>query len=232
MIETRQLALELPHRPALTRADFVVGAANEAAIAMVDAFPHWPNRVAVLVGPAGSGKTHLAAVWREASGATEIAASDLAAADLGSLLATGAVLVEDIHSDGVDATALFHLINLVREREAFALLTSRVAPAELDVALPDLRSRLRAAVPVELAAPDDALLARVIVKLFADRQLPVDAGLVEFLGRRMERSLGAANRIVAELDAAALAAGRPVTRQLAAQVLGRQDADEADAEGL
>ncbi len=232
MIETRQLALELPHRPALTRADFVVGAANESAMAMVDAFPQWPNRVAVLIGPAGSGKTHLAAVWREASGAAEIAARDLGAADLGSLLASGAVLVEDIHSDGVDATALFHLINLVREREAFALLTSRVAPAELDVALPDLRSRLRAAVPVELAAPDDALLAHVIVKLFADRQLPVDAGLVDYLGRRMERSLGAANRIVAELDAAALAAGRPVTRQLAAQVLGRHDADEAGAEGL
>jgi chromosomal replication initiation ATPase DnaA len=229
MTEARQLALDWPHRPALTRADFVVGAANEAAIAMIDAFPRWPNRVAVLVGPPGSGKTHLASIWREASGAREIAARDLGRADLGSLLATGAVLVEGIDADEVSPTALFHLLNLVREREAFALLTSRIAPAALDFPLADLRSRLRAAVPVELEAPDDALLTQVVAKLFADRQLPVDAGLIDYLGRRMERSLEAANRIVAALDAEALAAGRPVTRQLAAQVLAREDVDEAPA---
>ncbi len=229
MTETRQLALEWPHRPALTRADFVVGAANEAAIAMIDAFPNWPNRVAVLVGPPGSGKTHLASIWREASDAREIAAHDLGRVDLGNLLATGSVLVEAIDAADVSPTALFHLLNLVREREGHALLTSRIAPAELDYPLADLRSRLRAAVPVVLEAPDDALLAHVVVKLFADRQLPVDAGLVEYLCRRMERSLEAADRIVAALDAAALAAGRPITRQLAAQVLAREGVDEATA---
>ena len=226
MTEPRQLALEWPHQQALTRADFVVGAANEAAMAMIDAFPHWPNRVAVLVGPPGSGKSHLAAIWCAASGAREIAAADLRSADLAGLLATGAVVVEDIDAPGVDPTALFHLINLVREREAFALMTSHIAPAELDFPLADLRSRLRAAVPVALEAPDDALLAKVIVKLFADRQLPIDAGLVEFLSRRMERSLEAAGRLVAALDAAALAAGRPVTRQLAAQVLAGVGGEE------
>ncbi len=226
MTDTRQLALEWPHRPALTRADFVVGAANEAAIAMIDGFPHWPNRVAVLIGPPGSGKTHLASIWREASGAREIAAQDLAGADLSGLLATGAVLVEGIDAENVSPTSLFHLLNLVREREGYALLTSRVAPAELLFPLADLRSRLRAAVPVVLEAPDDALLAQVVVKLFADRQLPVDAGLIDYLSRRMERSLEAANRLVAALDAAALAAGRPVTRQLAAQVLAREDVDD------
>ncbi|WP_073052635.1 DnaA ATPase domain-containing protein [Kaistia soli] len=226
MSETRQLALELPHPPALTRADFIVGAANEAAIAMIDRYPAWPNRVAILVGPPGSGKTHLAAIWRESSGAAEVGARDLGTADLGALLASGAVLVEDIHAPETDPTALFHLLNLVREREAHALLTSRVLPAELAFVLPDLRSRLRAAVPVGLDAPDDALLAQVIVKLFADRQLPVDASLVDYLSRRIERSLEAAGRIVAALDAEALAAGRPLTRQLAAQVLARIEGEE------
>ncbi|HWJ72999.1 MAG TPA: DnaA/Hda family protein [Kaistia sp.] len=227
MNESRQLALELPHPPALTRADFVVGAANQAAVAMIDRYPDWPNRVAVLVGPPGSGKTHLAAIWRETSHAAEIAARDLGSADLGALLASGAVLVEDIHAPETDQTALFHLINLVRESEAHALLTSRMRPVELAFDLPDLRSRLRAAVPVELEAPDDALLAQVIVKLFADRQLPVDASLVDYLSRRIERSLQAAGEVVAALDAEALAAGRPVTRQLAAQVLAHLAGEES-----
>lgn len=226
MTETRQLALELPHRPGLSRADFVEGAANGAALAMVERWPDWPNRIAMLVGPAGSGKTHLSAIWRERSGAKEIAASALRDADLDALVAGGAVLVEDIHAGDVEETALFHLINLVRERDGHALLTSRLAPAELPFELADLRSRLRAAVPVTLLAPDDELLARVIVKLFADRQLPVEASLVDFLSLRMERSLEAANRIVAALDAEALAVGRPISRQLAARVLARAAGEE------
>lgn len=226
MTEARQLALALPHPPALTEADFVVGDSNAAAVAMVERYPAWPNPVAMLIGPKGSGKTHLATIWRERSGATEIRGDALAGADLAALLAGGAVLVEDIDGEGVDATALFHLLNLVREMRGFALLTSRVAAADLSFALPDLRSRLRAAFPVLLEEPDDALLAKVVVKLFADRQLEVDANLVAFLARRMERSLEFAARLVAALDAESLASGKPVTRPLATRVLAMMDGSE------
>ncbi|MCX5493259.1 DnaA/Hda family protein [Kaistia dalseonensis] len=226
----RQLALTLPHMAALTRADFLVGSANEAAVHLIDRFPDWPNRVALLIGPVGSGKTHLGQIWREASGASEIAARDLGRADFDALFASGRVLVEDLHAGPVDQAALFHFLNLVREREAHALLTSRESPAALGFSLPDLASRLRAAVPVVLQEPDDELLARVIVKLFADRQIAVDPPLVDFIRRRMDRSLESANRLVALLDQEALAAGRPITRQLAANVLARElgEAPESD----
>lgn len=219
MTEARQLALELPHSPALSAADFVIGDTNAAAAAMIERYPAWPNRVALLVGPTGSGKTHLAAVWRERSGASLVRGDALGTADLPALVLSGAVAVEDIDAAAVDETALFHLLNLVRETGGFALLTSRVAASDLAFGLPDLRSRLRAAFPVLLAEPDDALLAKIVVKLFADRQLPVDAGLVAFLARRMERSFDFAARLVAALDAESLATGRPLTRALATRVL-------------
>ncbi|WEK48634.1 MAG: DnaA/Hda family protein [Candidatus Kaistia colombiensis] len=224
----RQLPLSLPHSAAMTRADFIVGRANQPAVALIDRFPDWPNPVALLVGPVGSGKTHLGQIWKAATGAVEIAARDLATAGLDELVHANPVLVEDLHDEGVSQPALFHLFNLVRERRASALLTSRKPLHALNFDLPDLASRLRAALPVELQEPDDELLARVIVKLFADRQVTVDPAVIDFISHRMERSLGAANRLVDLLDHEALAAGRPITRQLAATVLSREAGDEPE----
>lgn len=224
----RQLPLSLPHSAAMTRADFVVGRANESAVALVDRHPDWPNPVAVLVGPVGSGKTHLGQIWKTAAGAVEIAARDLATASLDGVVGNSPVLVEDLHEDGVSQPALFHLLNLVRERGASVLLTSRIPVSALQFDLPDLASRLRAAVPAELSEPEDDLLARVIFKLFTDRQLAVDPAVVDFISQRMERSLGAANRLVELLDREALAAGRPISRHLAAAVLAREAGDEPE----
>jgi chromosomal replication initiation ATPase DnaA len=214
----RQLPLSLPHRAAMTRADFLAGESNRAAIAAVDAWPHWPTPVTLIVGPPGSGKSHLVEIWRTASGAV-VAAADRPG-DVEALASAGAVAVEDLH-DRPDERALFHLINRAGERGAALLLTSRKWPSALPLALPDLKSRLRAARPVELAAPDDVLLRQVLLKLFADRQLAVDPQVVEVIAQRMERSLAAAGAIVEALDREALAEGAPITRRMAVSVLSR-----------
>ena len=215
----RQLPLNLTHRAAMSRADYLTGAANRAAIALIDGWPAWPDRVVLLSGPAGSGKTHLVEIWRTASGATVRAANALG--DVEALVGAGAVAVEDLHAGPLDEAGLFHLINLGVERRVPLLMTSRQPVGGLPVRLPDLASRLRAARPVELGAPDDALLRLVLVKLFADRQITVEASVIETIVRRMERSLEAANRIVDELDREALAGGRAISRRLAAETLAR-----------
>jgi len=211
----RQLPLDLPHRAALERADFLVGAANEAAIRIIDRWPQWPERGVLLAGPVGAGKSHLVEIWRAASGARVVTAGEVRGA-LAGLPEGGAIAVEDLHAGRLDEAALFHLLNLAAERRAAVLITTRVWPAALPVRLPDLASRLRAMQPVEIAEPDDELLRRVLTKLFADRQLDVDPGVVDFMALRIERSLAAAGALVARLDRDALAAGRPVTRRLAA----------------
>jgi len=215
----RQLALGLPHRAALSRADFLVGEANRAAVALIDRWPLWPEAGVFLAGPAGSGKSHLVEIWRRASEAAVLSASALDGRAAEAAGSAAAVAVEDLHAGDLDEAALFHLLNLARERRTAVLLTSRLARAALAVRLADLASRLRALHPAGLAAPDDDLLRRVLVKLFADRQLAVEAAVIDFLVLRMERSLEAANILVARLDEEALAAGRPVTRRLAAEAL-------------
>lgn len=215
-----QLPLDLPHRIALGREDFLVGVANQVAVALVDSWPDWPTPVAMLVGPDGSGKTHLAEVWRTAAGAISINAADLAKASLPDLVATRAVVVEDVDELPQEAeTNLFHLINMVKEEQGHLLLTSKVGPAKLTVKLADLASRLRAAVTAELGMPDDSLLAAVLQKLFQDRQLPVPEATLRYMAMHMDRSIAGAQTLVAAIDRAALAGKRRITVPFVAEVL-------------
>lgn len=218
-VQPRQLALALPHAERLTRDDFLEGPANEAGLALIDSWPDWPNRIMLLVGPEGSGKSHLASIWAELSGARSTSAYALTAEAVPGALATGALVVDDLKPQGFDERALFHLVNLARQDEAYVLMTARIPPAAFEVELRDLRSRLRAVPVVTLLPPDDLLLRALIVKFCADRQLAMDESVVSYLTSRIERSYTAARQAVELLDTEALRLGRPVTRALAAELL-------------
>ena len=218
-VQPRQLAFALPHAESLTRDNFLEGPANAAGLALVDSWPDWPNRVMLLVGPEGSGKSHLAAIWAEQAGARSISAHALTAAAVPGALATGALVVEDLKSPDLDERALFHLMNLAREDAAFILITARAPLTTLEIELRDLRSRLRAVPTVSLLPPDDQLFRALIVKFCADRQLTVDETVVSYLASRIERSYAAVRQAVELLDSEALRLGRPVTRALAADLL-------------
>jgi chromosomal replication initiation ATPase DnaA len=213
---TRQLAFDLPGQEALTRADFFVSPSNALALQTVETWHDWPQGKLLLVGPAGSGKTHLAHVWSALAGAPILPAEALATTDLAAL-AGRSVVVENADRIGPAEAQLFHLHNLVTTGGAL-LLTARTPPRDWGLGLPDLISRMQATPIAQLHAPDDALLSAVLVKLFADRQVTVPANLIPYLISRMPRSIGAARRLVAVLDACALAAGRPITRALAVEL--------------
>ncbi len=214
----RQLVLALDHAVSFAREDFLRGPSNATALTLIERWPDWPDRLVALIGPQGSGKSHLAAIWAEATGARVLAAKLLEETDLPGALATGALVVEDLEPDGLDERALFHLINLAREESAYVLLTARASPAGFPVTIRDLASRLRALPSVALTAPDDALLRSLIVKLAADRQLSVDEALVTYLANRIERSFTGVRAAVARLDEEAMRQHRPVTRALAAEL--------------
>jgi len=214
----RQLALALPHAESFAREDFLEGTSNADALAMIEAWPDWPGKVLALVGPEGAGKSHLAAIWAENAGARRVSARALGEVKPLEELATGALVIEDAAAP-LDERALFHLLNLTREEDASLLITARTAPAQWDIALPDLASRLRAIPVVTLSAPDEALLRALLVKLFTDRQLSVDEALISYLVTRIERSFAAARAVVGMLDREALRRQGRVTRALAAELL-------------
>jgi len=195
----RQLALPLPHRTALGREDFLVAPCNAAAVAWLDRWPDWPMGGLAVWGPAGCGKSHLGEVWRARAGADHLLLDEADRID--------------------DERALLHRLNYVRERGLATLLLAREPPSRWSVGLADLRSRLLALPAVAVGGPDDALLAAVLAKLFADRGVAVGDDVISFLLARMERTFAAAGRLAEALDRAALAERRPVTLPLARRVL-------------
>ena len=202
MAEQRLLDISLPRRRAFEKSDFYVSASNGIALAMVEAWEGWPNRQLLLTGPEGAGKTHLAHVWMQATGAERVNAAKLMDGDVAALASIGAVVVEDVDkapSVGSE-TALFHLMNLARAEGAALFLTARVKPSEITLTIRDLASRLSGLTHVAIEAPDEALMQDIIIKQFRDRHLIVAKPVVAFLARRIERSAKAAAEIVDQLD--------------------------------
>lgn len=217
-----QLVLEFDHRPSLGGDDFLVAPCNKEAVGWLDRWQDWPGPALVIYGPAGCGKSHLGQVFLAQSEGIMISPKMLLGDDPPSLLGDApACLVEDAE-DLVGAQcekALFHLYNWCREENRRLLLSATNAPSRWPIILPDLGSRIRAAVAVEIGTPDDALITAVMVKQFADRQLVIDGDVVAFVQARMERSFAFIRALVETADTMALAEHRAITVPLMRRVL-------------
>jgi len=234
-VTPQQLPLALESATGYSIDDFVVTDANRTAFDMLECWPYWPSPIAVLTGCQGSGKSHLAAVWAAQSFAMRFDRMRLEPAI--EVASRGVpVLLEDMATDCFDETGLFHLINTVRQGrvgfpQSSLLMTSQSRPANWQVRLPDLASRLKAILLMEISSPDDILLDAVITKLFADRQLVIEPWLVHYIVRRMERSLSKAAEFVRLVDRATLEQKSRVTRHLVVDVLAHMQAETSDTAG-
>ena len=220
-----QLALDFDHRPSLGGEDFLVAPQNAEAVRWLDAWPDWPGPALVIFGPGGSGKTHLAQVFEAKSNARRVTPAELRESQPPAYLGDApAAILED--ADGVcgpggenSEEAVLHLYNHLAESGRHLMLTAKQPPARWGIGLKDLASRLNTASQAGIGAPDDALIAAVLVKQFADRQLKIDADVISFMLTRMERSFEAARSMVAAIDALALSQRRNITLPLVRQVL-------------
>lgn len=216
-MSSSQIPLSLPHETSFARVDFMTAPCNEAAVRQMDLWPGWPHAVMALVGPEGSGKSHLASDWAARAGARrftpQMPADSLAGGDPVPLL------IEDADRGAYAEDTVLHVYNWVRETGQTLLLTARTAPTRWPVRLPDLRSRLSTVPVMEIGPPDDTLLALLLAKLFADRQLAVAPDVVTYLLPRMERRFDFAHRLVALMDSRALSSKRAITIPLARDCL-------------
>lgn len=213
----RQYHLPLPQREAMGLEDFLPSSANEAAVQwLITRTPgEWPGHALILWGPEGSGKTHLLSIWSEKMGAKPVRPCDEALA----LVVDGAppaaaFIFDDADQIAGDAEAeewLQHFYNATKAANLPLLMAASKAPAAWGLRLRDIETRLKSCPAVELLAPDDELMRGLLMKLFADRQLMVDPGVVDYLAARLERTGTALQSAVAQLDEAALETGRKIS---------------------
>ena len=222
-----QLTLELGHTPAQGEADFLVGEGNALAHGRIMAFPHWPDPVTLVTGPAKSGKSHLARIFADRSGARFAGIADLEflATEGGTL----PVIVEDVDRLEYDEAGLFHLLNQSMRQQRPLLLTAREDVANWPLATDDVRSRVRRATAYALELTDDIQLSQMFVKLFGDRQIRVDPKIIGYLVARMERSAEEVVTLADLMDRLALAKGTAITRSIAADALNRRRLARGDA---
>lgn len=208
----RQLSLKLRRPASYARAEFIHSETNREALKALDDWPAWHGGCLAMVGPEGSGKTHLAMEWagRVKAAVLRPNCTDVAAAH------GRPVLMED--AERAHPETLFHLINMAGAGGGL-LLTSRTHPRTWPAELPDLRSRLNALHVAEIGEPDDVVLEGVLRKFFRERNIKPAEEVYPYLMRRIERSIRMAREIVSRLDEAADAEERDITRALARQIL-------------
>jgi chromosomal replication initiation ATPase DnaA len=217
-----QLVFDLPVETAFGRDDFFTSAANSEAVSAIENWREWPLGKLVLAGPAGAGKSHLAQIWTEISGGSVLDAS----ADWSVGGVSGLVCVENLHAIVGNRSAeekLFHLHNVQGENGRALLMTGQGAPSSWAFALPDLASRVQGSHLVQLGAPDDTLLAAVLLKQCGDRQMQVEPGVVEFILRRAERSFVGMRDLVAVLDRVSLQRKKPIGQRLVREILAQME---------
>jgi len=226
MIAAGQLPLPLGHAPHYGRADFLIGRTNEQALAYLERYPRWLAPAVMLIGPEGSGKSHLAALFSQENAARLVRADHVTRTEVPSLALAPALVVEDADRFPCEEAALFHLLNMARESGHCLVLTARKHPDFWGLHTPDLLSRLRALPLLTLEEPDEGLLSALLVKLFDDRQLRVDAPLIPYILARAPRSYAGMIGLVEALDSLSLTRRKPITRALVAEVLGVMEEGE------
>ena len=220
MTALRQGTFDFKVRAELGRNDFLVAAANADAMRWIEGWRDWPAPALTIWGPSGCGKTHLLSVFREATGARPLDIRTMATQAAGGLFTLDDA---DRVVGSAEEEGLFHFYNRLKTAGGALLVAAARPPNRWPIRLMDLRSRLNAAPVVAVAPPDDGLLAAVLIKLLADRQLRVGKNVFDYVLPRLERTYAAVVDLVVALDRRALSEGREITVPLVRQVLAAMD---------
>ena len=216
----KQLFFNIEEQPSFDVEDFIVSSSNQSAYDYVQKWPEWASNIVFLVGGSGVGKTHLANIWLKMCDGIKLEKDNI---DKEYITINQNILIEDFDTIKYDLTSLFHLTNAIKEKNGYILVTSRKKPAGIDISLPDLASRLRAATPISIDEPDDFLLEAIMIKLFSDKKIIIESRVTNYIIQRVNRSVSEIIALIDNINHKSMEEKRGVTIPLVNQVFKEMD---------
>lgn len=216
----KQLFFDIEEQPSFDLQDFIVSSSNQIAYDYIQKWPEWSGNLIFLVGESGVGKTHLANIWLKKANGIKLDEKNI---DSDYIKMNQNILIEDFDNIKYDLTSLFHIINAIKEKNGYIIFTCREKPANLDIALPDLSSRLRSATPIFIDKPDDSLLEAIIIKLFSDKKIIIDSRVTSYIIQRVNRSVPEIIRLINNINYKSMEEKRGVTIPLVNKVFKEMD---------
>ena len=214
-----QLVLGLSLKEALEKEDFFISSSNLEAVTLLDNTDRWGSGVLLLVGPKGSGKTHLSLVWCKENKAKHLNLETILQ-EMEKGLNHDLVCVEDIDiienaerpKKSKIEEGIFHLINSVGSRGGKLLISSSKMPNALSIGLKDLESRLQSFSKTNIKEPDDRLVMALLLKYFNDRQIHIKHSNLTYIATRINRTYSSIYEFVNYIDHKSLVLNTKLTR--------------------
>ncbi len=201
--------------------DLYKNSCNEIAINLIESWPKWheDNRINCIYGPPGSGKSHIANIWKEKVDAIIYKRINHLTLDHVYSIKNPLIFENLNKNHNWPEELLFEFFNEIKSSNNYLLITCNDNPLKFSWKLKDLISRISSFTSIEIKLPDDELIKKILIKQFSDRQLSLDKQLIEYISQRIERSYLAINNVVDIIDKLNLKYKKPVNYNLIKEAL-------------
>jgi chromosomal replication initiation ATPase DnaA len=219
MRNLNQLIIKFDYEQNFKDDDFYVSKSNEHVFSLLNKWPKWGKNFLNISGEKFSGKTHLVNIFQKKFKGVKFNANLFTNNDLKKIKIYENIILEDIDRD-IDEKLIYSLLNIVDLSNKFIIVTSAVPIVNINFSLPDLKSRTKNFLLLNIEKPDDELMFALILKNLSDRQILIDKKLINFIIKRIDRSYGKIIDFIYKVDELSLKKKKPIDFKIIKEILG------------
>ena len=215
-----QLTFKFPFKTNYFEEDFYVSSNNFEAYKLIESWPKWSSRYINIFGPPGCGKTHLANIFKKKINSFFIKASELSNNSL-YLIKLKECLIIDEYQNNIEEKLFYSMLNQCHQSNQYIIVNSLKPIKTFEIELNDLKSRFDSFIDIGIDLPTDDLIRVILTKNFSDKQVKIEAKLLEYILKNIHRSYEDIFDLIDKVDTLSLSTGKPININLIKKVLNQ-----------